>query len=145
MPNAPAGGDNPLKSGTASLAIAKDTLFVASEPAVLESALRGGGTSLADSPEFLAVAKQAPAKTSSLSYAKSDEAARASYDSIKSGEFEKQFKANPNAPDLAKFFDKSKLPDFSVFAKYLTASGGFGLMEDDGVTFTNFTLRKGNP
>ena len=146
MPNAPAGGDNnPLKNGTASMAIAKDTLFVASEPAVLESVLRGGGSPLSDNPEFQAVAKQIPSRSSSLSYAKSDEAARASYDSIKSGEFEKQFKAAPNAPDLSKFFDRSKLPDFSVFAKYLTASGGFGLMEDDGVTFTNFTLRKGNP
>ena len=146
MPNAAAAGDkNPLKNGTASLAIAKDTLFVASEPALLESALRGGGSTLADSPDFQAVAKQVPSKSSSISYAKSDEAARASYDSIKSGDFEKQFKAAPNAPDLSKFFDKSKLPDFSVFAKYLSASGGFGLMEDDGVTFTNFTLKKGNP
>ena len=146
MPAGAGGGDNnPLKNGTASLAIAKDTLFVASEPAALESVLRGGGSTLADNPDFQAVAKQAPTKSSSLSYAKSDEAARASYDSIKSGDFEKQFKAAPNAPDLSKLFDKSKLPDFSVFAKYLTASGGFGLMEDDGVTFTNFTLRKGNP
>ncbi len=54
-------------------------------------------------------------------------------------------KAAPNAPDISKIFDKSKLPDFSVFAKYLAPGGGFGLMEDDGVTFTNFTLRKGNP
>ena len=64
---------------------------------------------------------------------------------IKSGQFEAAFKANPNGPDPSKVFDKSKLPDFSVFAKYLSAGGGFGLMEDDGVTFTTFTLRKSNP
>jgi hypothetical protein len=145
MPNAGAGDNNPLKNGTASLALAKDTLFVASEPSLLESVLRGGGNTLADNPDFQAIAKQAPAKSSSITYAKSDEAARATYDSIKNGDFEKQFKANPTAPDLSKMFDKSKLPDFSVFAKYLSASGGYGLMEDDGVTFTNFTLRKGNP
>ncbi len=140
-----AGDNNPLKNGTASLAIAKDTLFLASEPAALESVLRGGSTTLADQPEYLSVAKQFPAKTSSINYARSDEGARASYESIKSGEFEKQFKDNPKAPDLSKLFDKSKLPAFSVFAKYLAPGGGFGLMEDDGVTFTNFILKKGNP
>jgi hypothetical protein len=140
------GGDkNPLNGGTASLAIAKDTLFLASEPALLESVLRGGSSTLADFPEYLAVSKQFPAKSSSVNYAKSDEGARASYESIKSGEFEKQFKDNPKAPDFSKLFDKSKLPDFSVFAKYLAPGGGFGLMEDDGVTFTNFILKKSNP
>ena len=147
LPDMPAGaGDNnPLKNGTISLAIAKDTLFLASEPAALESVLRGAGSSLADYPEFLSVAKQFPSKSSSINYARSDEGARASYESIKSGEFEKQFKDNPKAPDLSKLFDKSKLPDFSVFLKYLAPGGGFGLMEDDGVTFTNFILKKGNP
>ncbi len=140
-----AGDNNPLKNGTLSLAIAKDTLFVASEPAILESVLRGGASSLADFPEFLSVSKLFPAKSSSINYARSDEDARASFESIKSGEFEKQFKDNPKAPDLSKLFDKSKLPEFSVFAKYLAPGGGFGLMEDDGVTFTNFILKKGNP
>ncbi len=145
LPEMPNNADGPFKGGVVSLSIAKDTLFIASEPALLESVLRGGASALADSPDFQAIAKQAPAKSSSITYQRSDEGARASYDSIKSGEFEKQFKAQPNAPDIGKFFDKSKLPDFSVFAKYMSASGGFGLMEDDGVTFTNFTLRKDNP
>lgn len=147
LPEMPAGaGENgPLKNGTVSLAIAKDTLFLASEPALLESVLRGGASSLADFPEFLSVSKQFPAKSSSVNFARSDEGARASYESIKSGEFEKQFKDNPKAPDLSKLFDKSKLPDFSVFLKYLAPGGGFGLMEDDGVTFTNFILKKGTP
>ena len=146
LPEMPANaGNNPLSGGTASLAIAKDTLFVASDPALLESTLRGGAASLAESADFQAVVKQIPPKSSTLNYAKADEAARASYDSIKSGDFEKQMKAAPNAPDFSKIFDKSKLPDFSVIAKYLAPGGGFGLMENDGVTFTNFTLRKGNP
>jgi hypothetical protein len=144
MPNANNGQNNPFNGGTASVAVAKDTVYVANDPAFLESVLRGG-TSLADSPNFQAVAKQIPAKSSTLTYAKSDEQARATYDMIKSGQFEKQLKANPNGPDPSKLFDKSKLPDFSVFAKYLSAGGGFGLMEDDGVTFTSFTLRKTNP
>ncbi len=146
MPNAGGGANNPFKGGgTASLAIAKDTLYVASEPSLLESVIRGGGSALADSPEFQAVAKQIPARSSSLSYARSEEQARVTYDMIKSGDLEKQFKAAPNGPDVSKVLDKSKVPDFSVFAKYLSPGGGFGLMEADGVTFTNFTLKKANP
>ena len=145
MPVGAAGDNNPLKGGIASVTIAKDTLFLSSDPTLLESTLRGGAAPLAEAAEYQAVAKQFPAKVSSLSYARSEEGARASYDSIKSGEFEKQFKDNPKAPDLSKLFDKSKLPDFSVFAKYLIPGGGYGLMEDDGVTFTNFTLKKANP
>jgi hypothetical protein len=147
MPAAAGGGgdNNPLKNGTASLAIAKDTLFLASEPALLESVLRGGASTLADYPEYLSVAKQFPPKTSSINYARSDEGTRATYESIKSGEYEKQLKQNPKAPDLAKFFDRSKLPEFSVIVKYLAPGGGFGLMEEDGVSFTNFLLKKGTP
>ena len=146
MPNANNGANNnPFKSGVASLAIAKDTLYVASEPALLESVLRGGGSTLADDAKFQAVAKQIPAKTSSLTYAKAEEQARVTYEALKNGDFEKAFKAAPNGPDLSKVLDKSKLPDFSVFAKYLSEGGGYGLMEEDGVTFTTFSLRKANP
>jgi len=145
---APAGNapnNNPFKSGTATVAIAKDTLYVATEPALLEATLRAGSSTLADSPAFQAVAKQIPAKTSSLTYARSDEQARVSYDTIKSGQFEQAFKNAPNGPDISKVIDKSKIPDFAVFAKYLADGGGFGLMEEDGMTFTNFTLKKANP
>ena len=71
LPEMPNAGDGPMKNGTASLAIAKDNLFIASEPALLESILRGGAATLADSPEFQAIAKQVPAKSSSLTYARS--------------------------------------------------------------------------
>jgi len=143
MPNNNA--NNPFKNGTASLSIAKDTLYLSTEPALLEATLRGGASTLADSPSFQAVAKQVPAKTSSLTYSRADEQARVTYDTIKSGQFEQAFKGQPNAPDVSKVIDKSKIPDFSVFAKYLSEGGGFGLMEQDGMTFTNFTLRKANP
>ena len=145
MPANPNGGNNPFKNGTATLAIAKDTLFLATEPGLLEATLQGGSSALADSPSFQAVAKQVPAKTSSLTYARSDEQARVTYDTIKSGQFEQAFKNQPGGPDVSKVIDKSKIPDFSVFAKYLSEGGGFGLMEEDGVTFTNFTLKKMNP
>jgi len=145
MPNNGNNANNLFKSGVVSLAIAKDTLYLSTEPALLEATLRSGASALADSPSFQGVAKQIPAKTSSLTYSRADEQARVTYDSIKSGQFEQQFKAAPNAPDMSKVIDKSKIPDFSVFAKYLSEGGGFGLMENDGMTFTNFTLRKAKP
>ena len=147
MPNQAA--NSPLKGGTVSLAIAKDYLMVATDPSLLESILRGGGGSLADNAEFQKVSKDFPSQTSQLSFAKSEEAARVSYEMIKSGSFEKAFQnPQPGGPDMSKFaklFDKDKLPEFSVFAKYLTQGGGYGVMEDDGVVFTNYTLRKDNP
>jgi hypothetical protein len=144
MPNqAP---NSPLKGGVISLAIAKDTVFVATEPSLLETVLRGGGATLADNPEFQKVAKDIPTQTSTLTFAKSEEQARASYDMIKSGAFEKAFQnAPPGGPDMswvAKLFNKDKLPEFSVFSKYLTQGGGYGVQDDDGAVFTGFTLRK---
>jgi len=152
LPETPAannGASNPFK-GPISVTIAKETLFVATEPALLEQVLRGSGQSLADNPAFQAVAKEVPDQTSTLSYVKPEESARQSYEMFKSGQFEKALAAGAAAggPDMSKLgalIDKDKLPDFEVFAKYLSQSGGYGLMEDDGMTFTTFTLRKANP
>ncbi len=145
MPNQ--GPNNPLK-GTISLAIAKDTLFVASEPGLLELVLRGGGSSLTDNSEFQKVMKDIPAQTSTLTFAKSEEQARASYDMIKSGSFEKALQQGGNAnamKDFAKLFNKDKLPDFSVFSKYLTQAGSYGVQDEEGFVQTSFTLRSSNP
>ena len=71
------------------MAIAKNTLFVATEPTLLEQVLRGGGPALADSPAFQAVAKEIPEQVSSLSYVRPEEQARLLYDMVKSGQFEK--------------------------------------------------------
>ena len=149
IPNANAGGGNPLK-GPISVTIAKNTLFVSTEPSLLEQVLRGGGPALADSTAYQAIAKEIPDKVSALSFVKPDENARLSYDMIKSGQFEKQLQGaavagGPDVSKLGKLFDKDKLPDFSVFAKYFSNGGGFTVQEDDGITFSNFSLRKSNP
>src|SRR5262249_3899845 len=89
--------------GPISVAIAKDTLFVSSEPTLLEQVLRGGGPSLADSASYKAVAKEMPAKVSSMTYVRPDEQARLTYDMVKSGQFEQavQGAAVAGGPDLA--------------------------------------------
>lgn len=149
IPNAnAAGAPNPLK-GPISVTIAKNTVFVATDASLLELVLRGG-PALADSPGYQAVAREIPPKASAVTYVRPDESARLSYDSIKSGQFEKQLQGaavagGPDVSKVGKLFDKDKLPDFAVFAKYLANGGGYALVEEDGVSITNFTLRKANP
>jgi len=145
------GGNNPFK-GPISLTVAKSTLFLSTEPTLLEMAIRGGGPTLADSPAYQAVAKEMPTALSAVTYVRPEESARLTYEMIKSGQFEKALAqgaaAGGNGPDmskLGKLFNKEKLPEFSVFAKYLSQGGGYAVMEDDGVTITNFTLRKATP
>jgi hypothetical protein len=148
LPDMPAAPNSPFK-GVISLAIAKDYFFIASEPGLLELVLRSGGNPLSEKAEFQKVAKDLPSQTSSLSYVNADDQARASYDMMKSGSFEKALQnAQPGAPDMSKFaklFNKDKLPEFSVFAKYLEQSGGYGVMDDDGMVFTSFSLKPPKP
>ncbi|GAC1470427.1 MAG: hypothetical protein NVSMB9_15520 [Isosphaeraceae bacterium] len=148
IPNAKAG--NVQIKGPISVAVAKNTVFVSSEPTLMELVLRGGGSALSDSPAYQSVAKEVPNKVSSLSYVRPDEQARVSYDMIKNGQFEKALQGaavagGPDVSKLGKLINKDKLPDYSVFAKYLSQGGGYGVMSEDGMTFTNFTLRKSNP
>src|SRR5271157_443102 len=44
-----------------------------------------------------------------------------------------------------KIINPDKLPDFSVFAKYLTLGGSYSVADEDGLMSTGFTLRKNNP
>jgi hypothetical protein len=136
--------------GPVSVAIAKDTLFVSSEPTLLEQVLRGGGPSLGDSAAYKAVAREMPSKVSSLTYVRPDEQARLTYDMIKGGQFEQaaQGAAVAGGPDLAalaKLLAREKMPEFSVFAKYLSQGGRYSETSEDGVTITSFSLRKAKP
>ncbi len=136
-------------NGPVSLAIAKDTLFVSSEPAILEQILRSGGPSLADSATYQKLSKFYPTTASTTSFQQPEEQARLLYNMVKSGQLQqaiKQAGANdPNAPDVDEILDPKLLPDFSVFEKYLSPGGGFGVMTPDGIMFTQFTIRKAQP
>src|SRR5262249_23264600 len=137
-------------SGPISIAIAKDTLFLTTDTTLLEQVLRPGNPTLADSAAFQSVAKEYPEKTSGMSYVRPDESARLSYDLVKSGKFEKALQQATAArgreiPDLGKLIPADKLPDFSVFAKYLSLGGGFSTMDEEGFIMTGFTLRRPGP
>ena len=153
IPNAGAGA--PQLQGPMSVAISKGTLFLSTEPTLLEQVLRGGGQPLTENPAYQAISKHFPAQVSTLSFSRPEEQARAAYELLKSGQFKKQLeeamKNAPNAdkaPDASKvgdLIDPAKLPDFEVFAKYLSASGGYGVGDEEGFTITQFTIKKANP
>jgi hypothetical protein len=144
IPNADAAG----LSGPVSLTIAKDHVFIATDATLLEQVLRGGA-SLADTPGFQEVAKRLPAKSSTMSYQRPEDQARSVYNMIKSGQLKQVADqaaqaAGGDAPE-GDLIDPKLIPEFSVIEKYLTPGGGFGVMEADGVTFTQFTLKKAQP
>lgn len=152
LPNANAGGNIQTFKGPISLAVAKETLFLTTDATLLEQILRPGVAPLAESTAFQTVAKEIPAKISGMTYVRPDEQARLSYDMLKSGQFEKALqqamaagRAGRDVPELPRLIDPDKLPDFSVFAKYLTNGGSFSVMDEDGVISTGFTLRRTNP
>ena len=151
LPNAGANGMNMNLTGPISVAIAKGNLFVATEPSLLEQVLRSGGPALADSPEYQAYAKRLPEKSSLVSFSRVEDQARLAYDMVKNGGLQKAIDqanaANPNAdaPKPKNPIDPKKIPDFSVFAKYLGQGGSFGVQDEQGLTITSFMLRKENP
>ena len=121
-------------------------MFFATDSTLLEQILRGGGTPLAESADYQAVARQFPATSSTLSYQQPDEQARAMYDMFKSGQLKDAFEegarnagGNAEVPEL---IDPDKVPDFSVFAKYLTPGGGYSVMEPEGVNMIQFSIKQ---
>jgi hypothetical protein len=150
LPNPNGGGNVQGIKGPISLAIAKETLFVTTDTTLLEQVLRPGNASLADSTNYQTVAKEYPEKASAISYVRPEESARLSYDLVKNGQFKKAIQQaaagrGKELGDLVKLLPTDKLPDFSVFAKYLSLGGGFSVTDDDGFTMTGFTLRRANP
>jgi hypothetical protein len=150
--NLPAGAPVQGLKGPISIAIAKDTLFLTTDTTLLEQILRPGSASLADSSAYQTVAKEIPERASGMTYVRPEEQARLSYDLVKSGQFAKALeqatvagRAGRDIPSLAKLIPSDKLPEFSLFAKYLSLAGSYSLMDDDGFTMTGFSLRRATP
>jgi hypothetical protein len=146
--NLPNAGQNGINiEGPISVAITKGNLFISTEPTFLEQALRSGGPALVDSPEYLAVAKKLPAKNSLISFDRTEEQARLLYNMVKGDGLQKaldQANAN-NGAKVKNPIDPKKIPDFSVFAKYLGQGGTYGIQDEQGMTITSFMLRKEKP
>lgn len=151
LPEIPAQAGAPQMNfkGPISLAIARDTLFLTTDTGLLEQVLRPGGAALVDSPEYQTVAKQFPTMLSGFSFNRPDEQARVAYDLIKGGQLNQAVQAanvagpaTAQLPDLSKYIDPTKIPEFSVFAKYLSDGGSYSVMSDKGLTINQFSLKK---
>jgi hypothetical protein len=144
-----AGAQAAALQGPIHLAVARDHLFVASKPSILEQAIRGGGPSLRESTAYQAAAKYLPAQASTLTFTRPEEQARVLYNLFQSGQLGdlvRESARNAGMPlPQGDLIDPAKVPDFSVFEKYISQSAAYGIMEDDGVTFTQFTLKKQAP
>jgi hypothetical protein len=154
MPNLPQPNGANVQVKPFSFAIAKDTFFVTSDTTLLEQVLRPGNAMLSDNASFQTIVKEVPERVSAMSYVRRDESARLTYDLVKSGQIDKAVQQAMGAPGgprrqqlppIGKVLATEKLPEFSALAKYLTATGGFSQMDDDGFLMTGFTLRRSGP
>jgi hypothetical protein len=155
MPNLPQGpnGAN-VQLRPMSFAIAKDTLFLTTDTTLLEQVLRPGNAPLADNAGFQSMVREMPERVSGMSFVRRDESARLTYELVKTGQLDKAIQQAMGAqraprqqqlPPIGKALAVEKLPEFSALAKYLTATGGYSLMDDDGFLMTGFTLRRSGP
>ena len=154
-PGAAPPGVNPQGSSRApiSIAIAKDTLFLTTRHDLARAGAPAGQPALAESA-VVSDRRQGVPRKSQRHELRSPR--RVGPALLRHGQ-ERQIREGhpaghrcprrrlPKSPDLGKLIPAEKLPDFSVFAKYLSLGGGFSVMDDDGFTMTGFTLRKSRP
>ncbi len=150
IPELPAGQNAPQMEFPESfnLAVTDQTLFISTEVTLLERVLRGGD-SLADDPDFKAVAASYPERASGFSFTRSEQSAQILYNLIVNGGLQDTIDAagapgGADVPDLSELIDLSKFPSFSVFSKYLINSGGYSQQLDNGLITTQFSTKGDN-
>ncbi|MFM9965789.1 MAG: hypothetical protein ACKV2Q_31800 [Planctomycetaceae bacterium] len=125
------GSQEPKMAG---LAISNDQLMFSNDVTAVELMLRGDtdGNALVDSAEYKLIAEHLPAKSSLVSFSRSDAQVEAAWEMAKSGEL---------APFLPQI-DFTKLPDFDAAKKYMTPNGGYSVPDKKGVLFVAFGAKK---
>lgn len=128
------GGLEPTMAG---LAIGQDQLMFSNDITAIESLLRGDtdGDALAESADYKRVTEHLPAKTSVMSYSRSDSQLQTAWDTARGGQLGLFF------PDL----DFTKLPEFEVVKKYLQPSGSYSVPDKKGVLFVSFSTKREKP
>ena len=119
------------------LAIHQGQLMLAMPGTLLEQVIRGDVKPLAQSAEYKQLATAFPAKSSVISFGKSDSQMKSVYDLIKGGGLPLPPEAGANALPL----DFTKLPPFESIKKYLQPSGSYVIPDENGVVFVSFSLR----
>ena len=148
-PQAGAGGDDE-KAVTMGLTVAKNRLMFATNVGLLEKVLReDSGKKLSDSLDYQAVAEHFPGQAVTMSFSRNEEQMRYFYDLLKSGALAQQLGAaaalEPRVGFLAELLNGEKLPEFDTIRRYLSPSGGYTTIGEDGLLNVSFTLRKENP
>jgi hypothetical protein len=123
-----------LEPQMAGLAIGQDHLMFSNDVTTIEHMLRGDvdGDTLVDSAEYKTIAAHLPAKTSIVSFSRSDSQVEALWEMAKGGQ------AALFLPQI----DFSKLPDFDSVKKYLTPNGSYSVPDKKGVLFVSFGTKK---
>lgn len=127
-----------LQRMTAGASVARDSLVLSSDVTLLEQMIRGDADvkTLADLPGYQRIADKFPAKTSMISFARSEAQLRPIYEMIRSGGGQ-----TPGLDLDVEGFDFSKLPEFKVISKYLPVSGGYAAPDKNGAYLESFGLK----
>lgn len=123
-----------LEPKMAGLAISQDQLMFSNDVTAVEAMLRGTteGDALVNSAAYKTIAEHLPAKSSIVSFSRSDSQVKTLWDMAKGGQ----------AGLFLPMIDFSTLPDFDTVKKYLTPNGGYSVPDKKGVLFVSFGTKK---
>jgi hypothetical protein len=120
----------------ASLAVADKHLFISTDTALLENALRPRSnlSPLAADPVYKKLSKKFPKKLSMLGYQNGNSQMQTAYQMVKSGNF----------PDMPEDFRDilARLPNYEVLKKYLRSSASYTVPDKKGALSVSFTLKE---
>ncbi len=122
----------PNENQSISIAVTEGQLIMTNDTLLLESTMRGRSerTALVDSADYKKIAKFFPAKTSMLTFQRSDVQLKALYNMLK------------NADNALDGLDVSKLPPFEEISKYLQTSGGYTVPDKKGAKSVTYSLKR---
>jgi len=120
----------PANESTFSVAVTGNSLLMASDTALLETAIRGKTAKpLAASDSYKALTKLFPKKTSFVSFQRSEGQVKMLYDTLRNRD-----------NDDVEGIDLKKLPEWSAIAKYFQPQGSYAIPDKKGALFVGFAL-----
>lgn len=141
----------PVPVGVVAFTIANSQLYLTTHIELLDTVLNFSGAGLAESAEYRRIASKFPANTSSISFVRSEAQGRAFWQMLKSGQLSKMLRGAAEQQDedadarliegWATALDGSNLPDFEQVKQHFTTSGGFSVMDQNGLQTTYYTLK----
>jgi hypothetical protein len=108
-----------------------------------------GRPGLSESEDFRRLAGRFPAQVSGISYNRAEAEFRALWRMVKSGQLSQMLQAglaqDPNAQaalgGLVEAFNGKNLPEFDSIRKYVKSTGGYAVMDDQGLKLVSFSVK----